>query len=71
MRNAASNLLRSLGPEVYANPENSDLVGGAGPVNLALPRHRQRRGASAIGLSPPWEAEATPERTFDCALKAR
>lgn len=71
MRNAASNLLRSLGPEVYANPENSDLVGGAGQSTWRFRVIASGEAHLQLVYRRPWEAEAAPEQTFDCALKAR
>ena len=53
VQDAAPGVLRSLGPEVYSNPEDSGLV-GSGRLLLVYRR--------------PWETDVAPAQTFDCQV---
>ncbi|MBB1606353.1 MULTISPECIES: protease inhibitor I42 family protein [Pseudomonas] len=70
LRNPASHVLASLGPEVYNNPEDSGLVGSAGESTWRFRVTASGEDHLQLAYRRPWEADVAPERTFDCALKA-
>ncbi|MDF3931477.1 protease inhibitor I42 family protein [Pseudomonas citronellolis] len=71
VRDPASGVLASLGPEVYSNPEDNGLVGSAGESTWRFRVTGAGEGRLQLAYHRPWEAEVAPERTFDCALKVR
>ncbi|MNG93260.1 Chagasin family peptidase inhibitor I42 [compost metagenome] len=70
VENPASNVLKSLGPEVYTAPEE-DMVGSAGVSTW-------RYKASSVGTSQllllyqqPWAKDVAPVQTFECKVIVR
>lgn len=64
----AASVLKSLGPEVYSNPEDAGVVGGAGQSTW---RYLVSTAGSAhlkMAYQQPWAPEVVPEQTFDCAI---
>jgi inhibitor of cysteine peptidase len=71
VRDPGSNVLQSLGPEVYSNPEDRGLVGSAG---LSTWRFRVVNAGKAelkLTYEQPWENNVAPAQTFSCGLVAR
>ncbi|KAF1066360.1 MAG: hypothetical protein GAK45_01943 [Pseudomonas citronellolis] len=68
---AAPGILRSLGPEVYSNPEDSGVVGSAGESSWRFRVTAAGEGALKLAYQRPWEADVAPEKTFECPLAAR
>jgi len=71
VENPASNVLRSLGPEVYSAPEAEDLVGSAG---VSTWRYRASSSGDAqlvLVYQQPWAADVAPVQTFDCKIIVR
>ncbi|MNG18420.1 Chagasin family peptidase inhibitor I42 [compost metagenome] len=71
MQNPAGNLLRSLGPEVYSNPEDAGLVGSAGQSLWRFQVQAQGEGHLILVYQQPWAPEVAPAKTFDCAIKVK
>jgi inhibitor of cysteine peptidase len=71
VQNPATSVLRSLGPEVYSNPEDAGLVGSAGQSVWRF--QVQAAGDSHLILvyQQPWAPEVRPVKTFDCAISAK
>ncbi|WP_287028542.1 protease inhibitor I42 family protein [Pseudomonas sp. UBA6310] len=68
---AAPAVLRSLGPEVYANPEDSgDLVGSGGESTWRFQVANAGDALLALRYQQAWDADGAPARTFECALHA-
>ncbi|MEQ7921391.1 protease inhibitor I42 family protein [Xanthomonas sp. WHRI 1810A] len=68
MQNPASSILRSLGPEVYNNPEDVGTVGTAGQSVWRYQAANAGDGHLIMVYQQPWAPEVPPERTFDCAI---
>ena len=71
LRDGATSVLRSLGPEVYSNPEDAGLVGSAGQSTWLFQVAQAGEGHLLLTYQRPWETEVAPAKTFDCPLKAR
>lgn len=71
VQDAAPGVLRSLGPEVYAAPEESGLVGTAGESTWRFQAQTAGDGHLVLVYQQPWAPEVTPVQTFDCAIKVR
>lgn len=70
LREAAAEQLRSLGPEVYSNP-NDDVIGGDGLSTWRFEAQRPGSGRLYLTYQRPWEAEGEPAGLFDCRIKVR
>ena len=70
MRNPGSPVLRSLGPEVYSNPQDSDLVGSAGVSTWRFRVVQSGEEHLQLAYRRPWETDVAPEKNFDCPIKA-
>lgn len=68
VRDPASALLDSLGPEVYSNPEDAGLVGSAGQSTWRFQARQEGEGHLLLTYQRPWEPEVAPAQTFDCAI---
>jgi inhibitor of cysteine peptidase len=68
VRNPASNVLRSLGPEVYSSAEQMDMVGGAGQSVWRYKASGAGTGRLLMVYQQPWAPEVTPQATFDCPI---
>jgi inhibitor of cysteine peptidase len=71
LRDAAPQVLQSLGPEVYSNPEDAGLVGSAGISTWRFQVLKTGEGQLALTYERPWEAGVEPAQRFDCTIKAQ
>lgn len=71
LRDGASGVLQSLGPEVYSNPEDAGLVGAAGQSTWRFQAREAGEGRLLLTYQRPWETEVAPARTFDCELRVK
>lgn len=69
VRDAAANVLQSLGPEVYSNPEDAGLVGSAGRSTWRFQATHAGEGRLLLTYERPWEVGVAPARSFDCAIR--
>ncbi|KPX49876.1 protease inhibitor I42 family protein [Pseudomonas syringae pv. tagetis] len=67
-QNPAQNILRSLGPEVYANAESKEMVGSAGQSVWRYKATDAGTGRLMMTYQQPWAPEVPPEQTFECAI---
>lgn len=71
VRDAAANVLQSLGPEVYSTPESSGLVGAAGISTWRFVAHAPGEGRLLLTYQQPWEPNVAPAETFDCEIRVK
>lgn len=71
IRDSATQVLQSLGPEVYSNPEDAGLVGSAGVSTWRFQVVKAGEGQLALTYERPWEVGVVPAQRFDCTLKAQ
>lgn len=71
LRDAAPQVLQSLGPEVYSNPEDAGLVGSAGVSTWRFQVAKAGEGQLALTYERPWEVGVVPAQRFNCTIKAR
>ena len=69
VQNPASNVLRSLGPEVYSAPEDAGIVGSAGISTWRFEARAAGEGHLVLVYQQPWAPEVRPVQTFDCAVQ--
>ncbi|MFJ3075615.1 MULTISPECIES: protease inhibitor I42 family protein [Pseudomonas] len=69
VQNPASNVLRSLGPEVYSAPEDAGIVGSSGISSWRFEARAAGEGHLVLVYQQPWAPEVRPVQTFDCAIK--
>lgn len=69
VQNPASNVLRSLGPEVYSAPEDAEIVGSAGISTWRFEARAAGEGHLVLVYQQPWAPEVRPVQTFDCAVQ--
>ncbi|QHF04708.1 peptidase inhibitor I42 [Pseudomonas asturiensis] len=67
-QNPAQNILRSLGPEVYANGANKEMIGSGGESVWRYKATEAGTGRLLMVSQQPWAPEVPPEQTFDCAI---
>lgn len=70
-KDAGSGVLRSLGPEVYSNPEDAGVVGSAGLSTWRYQATAAGSGKVLMTYQRPWEPEVAPAETFDCAITVK
>lgn len=68
VQDAAPGVLRSLGPEVYSNPEDSGLVGSAGQSSWRFAAANPGGGRLLLVYRQPWEPNVAPAQTFECQV---
>ena len=68
IQNPAQPILRSLGPEVYSNAADRNLVGSAGQSIWRYQAAAPGNGHLIMIYQQPWAPEVAPEKTFDCAI---
>ena len=68
VQNPAPDVLRSLGPEVYSNPEDAGIVGSAGQSVWRYQAANAGTGRLLMVYQQPWAPEVAPVKTFDCAV---
>ncbi|MGE7992436.1 protease inhibitor I42 family protein [Pseudomonas sp. NPDC089554] len=71
VQNAAPNVLRSLGPEVYNSPEEAGIVGSAGVSTWRFQATAPGEGQLLVVYQQPWAPEVQPVQTFDCAIRVK
>ncbi|WP_296129214.1 protease inhibitor I42 family protein [Pseudomonas sp. Ga0074129] len=71
MRDAAPQVLKSLGPEVYSNPEDTGLVGSSGISTWRFNVVAAGEGQLSLTYERPWEVGVVPAQRFTCTLKAK
>ncbi|AIZ31905.1 protease inhibitor I42 family protein [Pseudomonas sp. K1(2024)] len=71
VKDPASSVLRSLGPEVYSSPEESGLVGVAGTSTWRFQASAPGDGNLVLVYQQPWAPEVQPVQTFECAIRVR
>lgn len=71
LRDSAPQVLQSLGPEVYSNPEDAGLVGSAGVSTWRFQVVNAGEGQLALTYERPWEVGVVPAQRFDCTLKVK
>jgi inhibitor of cysteine peptidase len=69
VQNPASNVLRSLGPEVYSAPEEAGIVGSSGISTWRFEARAAGEGHLVLVYQQPWAPEVRPVQTFDCAVR--
>ena len=68
IQDSAGGVLRSLGPEVYSNPEDAGVVGAAGQSTWRFQAFTAGTGRLRLTSQQPWAPEVNPVDTFDCAI---
>ncbi|AIG02785.1 chagasin family peptidase inhibitor I42 [Pseudomonas fluorescens] len=68
IQDSAGGVLRSLGPEVYSNPEDAGVVGAAGQSTWRFQAFAAGSGRLRLTSQQPWAPEVNPVDTFDCAI---
>lgn len=71
LKETAAPALRSLGPEVYSNPEEVGLVGSAGQSTWRFQAAQPGEGRLLLLYQRPWETEVAPADTFDCLITVK
>ena len=68
VEDAASGVLRSLGPEVYTSSDNGQLLGSGGQSTWRFQVFAPGSGRLRLTSQQPWEPEAEPAQVFDCPI---
>ncbi|GAB3481806.1 protease inhibitor I42 family protein [Azotobacter salinestris] len=68
VRESAARVLRSLGPEVYSEAEESGVVGSAGQSTWRFQAVQAGKDNLLLVYQRPWEVGKEPEKVFDCAI---
>ncbi|WP_260956433.1 protease inhibitor I42 family protein [Pseudomonas citri] len=68
IQDSAGGVLKSLGPEVYRNPEDAGIVGAAGVSTWRFQAFAAGTGRLRLTYQQPWAPEVPPVETFDCAI---
>ncbi|ANC02156.1 protease inhibitor I42 family protein [Pseudomonas sp. MH2] len=71
LKDPASSVLRSLGPEVYSTPEEAGIVGSAGLSNWRFQAKAEGTATLALIYQQPWAPEVAPVQTFECQITVR
>lgn len=71
IRDGAPQVLKSLGPEVYSNPEDTGLVGSGGISTWRFNVVAAGEGQLSLTYERPWEVGVVPAQRFTCTLKAQ
>ena len=66
-QDSAGGVLRALRPEVYSSTE-SGVIGGGGQSTWRFQAFAPGQGRLRLTSQQPWEPEAEPVETFDCAI---
>jgi inhibitor of cysteine peptidase len=70
LRDASSEQLKSLGPEVFTSPEK-DMIGGDGISTWRFEAADTGSGRLFLTYQRPWETDAEPAGLFDCRVEVR
>lgn len=68
IQDPAQSILRSLGPEVYNNSGDKNMVGSAGQSVWRYKASTAGTGRLLMVYQQPWAPEVPPEQTFDCSI---
>lgn len=68
MQNAGQPALRSLGAEVFSNPEDAGVVGGAGQSMWRFEAKQAGSGTLLLVYQQPWAPEVKPIKSFECVI---
>ena len=71
VRDGAANVLQSLGPEVYSNPEDAGLVGAGGISTWRFMAREPGEGRLLLTYQQPWEPNVPPAETFECEVRVK
>jgi len=71
VRDSAANVLHSLGPEVYSNPEDAGLVGSAGVSTWRFEARQAGEGRLHLTYERPWEVGVVPAQRFECQIRVK
>ncbi|HEN8802313.1 peptidase inhibitor I42 [Pseudomonas sp. CM25] len=69
IENPASNILRSLGPEVYSAPDEVGVVGSSGVSTWRYQASTAGEGHLLLVYQQPWARDVAPVQTFDCVVR--
>jgi inhibitor of cysteine peptidase len=69
IQDSAGGVLRSLGPEVYHNPDASDLLGASGVSTWRFQAFASGSGRLRLTYQQPWAPEEPSAQVFDCPIK--
>jgi inhibitor of cysteine peptidase len=67
----AGRVLRSLGPEVYINPEDAGLVGSAGKSTWRFLAWQPGEDQLLMHYRRPWDVGVAPAKTLDCMIRVK
>ena len=68
IQDSAGGVLRSLSPEVYSGADNGQVLGSGGQSTWRFQAFAAGNGRLRLTYQQPWEPEAEPAQTFDCAI---
>lgn len=68
IQNPAQSILRSLGPEVYNNSGDKNMVGSPGQSVWRYQASTAGTGRLLMVYQQPWAPEVPPEQTFNCSI---
>ena len=68
IQDSAGGVLRSLSPEVYTSAENGQVLGSGGQSTWRFQAVAAGNGRLRLTYQQPWDPEAEPAHTFDCAI---
>jgi len=71
IENPAASILKSLGPEVYSAPDDTDVVGSAGSSTWRYLASSAGEAHLVLVYQRPWEAEVAPVQSFECKVIVR
>ncbi|CAK17056.1 protease inhibitor I42 family protein [Pseudomonas entomophila] len=71
VQHPAANILRSLGPEVYSDPDDNGVVGSAGQSQWRFQAQGSGESHLILVYQQPWAPEVSPAQTFDCAVTVK
>lgn len=71
VQNPASQILESLGPELYSAPEEAGIVGSAGISTWRFQAKAVGQGHLVLVYQQPWAPQVRPVQTFDCAIHVK
>ena len=71
LRDSAPQVLQSLGPEVYSNPEDAGLIGSGGISTWRYQATEAGSGRLRLTYERPWETGVAPAEVFECDLTVK
>jgi inhibitor of cysteine peptidase len=67
----AGKVLRSLGPELYINPEDAGLVGSAGKSTWRFQAWQAGEDQLLLHYRRSWDQGVAPAQTLDCMIRVK